>query len=324
MTRVGVVRCYQVNETDAMTYMWAGNDEVQFDFIGTHEVKCGTLGSFVHENNEAGWQSILDQHYDILDLPDPHYDWAVWLALRHPHYVCTVWENLPWQMIDDNWRAMLMHADMVIARSPLTYFILKDLGIDDKRLKLIPAAVDTELFKPTNDKANIVLYPGRLTAEKGCWDLMFASWNQPWKMVFAGDGPSFDAMATIAEQLAMDNIMFLGQVRHQDMPEIMNKCRVVAYPSWPTFNWQEQFGVSVIEAAACGCKLILSEQNVFRWLGEHINYKEYVAPGDIQGMRKAIQFALDQYDSKVSTLSDDYFEAHNVGKQIRQLYNGLG
>ena len=334
MKKVGVVRSYQLNESDMMTYRDASDDMMQFDAIGTHEVKLGSLGSFVHEHSEAGYQSILDQDYDVLDVPDPMYPWACWLVERHPKVVVTVWENLPWRMIGENWRRALEKATLIVVRSHMAQTAVMEMGLPKDKVQYVPAGVDMEMFKPEErlgystvgfprrivENTPIVIFPGRMVWEKGVYDLFFASLHQQWITYFIGDGPAKEPLETLCKLKGDVNVLFLGSVPHSKMEQWYFVADVVVYPSLPTPQWQEQFGISVIEAAASGCKIVLTHQSVFEEFANIIPNVFLCAPGDFVGLREAINKAL---KAPYQPLGYFKYDSKLVGERIRELYGSL-
>ncbi len=330
--KVGVVRGPNSNPTDMMTYQDASGDGVEFTFCGTHEVPNAPMLQKVYPGNSPLWitdltATINGKHdFDILDVPDPMYQWARKCVENHPRVVVTVWENLvhnmfyPYSGTREEWQATLDKAALVVARSPLTYAALLEFGVPEKKMTLIPAAVDAERFKPMEKVRQTVLYAGRITWEKGIYDLIYASRGQRWQLILCGQGVG-GGPRQVAETLGMDNVQFIEGIPHEEMPSLYGQADVFCYPSIPTALWQEQFGVAVIEAAASGCKLVLSNQAVFRWFRRSLRHVFYASPGDFLALRHRIKQAV-AIDGN-GALTGNQFNSQHVGKRLRDEYAKL-
>lgn len=320
MMHIGIVRSYQANPTDAMTYQDVACDGLSCTMLGDTDVTIATLQTSPLKEDPG----FIEQ-FDILDLPDPCYDFTIYYIQHHPCCVVTVWENLPWNMTNENWRMCYELARLVVARSPMTYQSLLETGCPEEKIALIPAAVDIERFKPAEKNPGMILYPGRICWEKGVFDLLFAAKGQTWWICFAGSGPALEALIATAYRHGIKNAQFLGQIAHATMPQLYGKTDVVVYPSCPTPSWQEQYGISVLEAAASGCKVVLSDQNVFRWLGNYFSYKTFVPPGDYIALRQHITDWVNAAYGPCSwsTLIPETLDSHTIGKKIREVYSGL-
>ena len=47
-------------------------------------------------------------------------------------------------------------------------------------------------------------------------------------------------------------VIWPGHIHYQSMPSVFNLCDVLILPSIPTVNWEEQFGMCLVEAMSCG------------------------------------------------------------------------
>jgi len=97
------------------------------------------------------------------------------------------------------------------------------------------------------------LFVGRLSPEKGLWTLINA-WREipeiPLKII--GDGPLFDELHEKVISHIKGQVEFLGRLSHDQVLDKMKKARVLIFPS----EWYEPFGLSIIEAYACGLPVI--------------------------------------------------------------------
>ena len=75
------------------------------------------------------------------------------------------------------------------------------------------------------------------------------------KLIVAGDGVLREKLIRRSIDMGINNkVKFLGIVNREDMPDLLNKCNVFVLVST-----NETFGVSYIEALACGCPVIATK-----------------------------------------------------------------
>lgn len=75
------------------------------------------------------------------------------------------------------------------------------------------------------------------------------------RLIIAGDGSQKRKLEQLAEELNIgQETTFLGNISHSEIPALLNRFSVTVFPSL----W-ESFGVSIIEASACGLPVITSD-----------------------------------------------------------------
>jgi len=167
----------------------------------------------------------------------------------------------------------------------LSIDLKRELGIDARfsgRIEVIPLGVDTEKFRPRQKEAArrqvglpknafIILYLGRLSAVDKA-DLtpflrLFAGLvksNPKKKLLFvvasARAGPYLDTLIRCARESGIGkNVRFIVI---PDNPAVLY-CAADIFVS-PVDNIQESFGLSVVEAMACGIPQVVSDWNGYR------------------------------------------------------------
>jgi len=93
------------------------------------------------------------------------------------------------------------------------------------------------------------LFVGRLSPEKGILE-MIAVWRRlpHIPLVVVGDGPVRDQVVQMVRQPGMAHIKLRGQLSADDAMTEMRNARFLVFPS----RWYEPFGMTLLEAAACG------------------------------------------------------------------------
>jgi glycosyltransferase involved in cell wall biosynthesis len=156
----------------------------------------------------------------------------------------------------------------VVATCTDEVFELRRLGLTRDRVSVVPCGVDTDVFTPTGPVAprtdrKRLLVLGRLVERKGQDDAVRALPLVPDAELVIVGGPPADALDTdpevrrlraLAAELGVsDRLVFTGSVARADVPAWVRSADVVlAVP------WYEPFGITPLEAMACGRPVVAS------------------------------------------------------------------
>ncbi|MFI6074397.1 glycosyltransferase [Actinoplanes sp. NPDC051343] len=146
---------------------------------------------------------------------------------------------------------------------------LLNLGVPRTRMTLLPSGVNTEVFSPEGPAAPRergrarILTVARLVERKGIEDLIRALPRVPGADLVVAGGPPAGRLAVdpyaqklrrlAAELKVSDRVRLLGAVPAQEMPAWYRSSDVVA-----ATPWYEPFGLSPLEAMACGVPVVAS------------------------------------------------------------------
>jgi glycosyltransferase involved in cell wall biosynthesis len=131
------------------------------------------------------------------------------------------------------------------------------LGLDQFDEKLYPNGaryVDSELFAPEvpyEDRECVVGFLGRLDEEKGVRTLATVAKQLPEDItfVFAGDGELKPWLESeLAPEVAAGSVELPGWIDHADVPQLLNRFKLLILPSQPT----EGLPTAILESMACG------------------------------------------------------------------------
>ncbi|MCP9626357.1 glycosyltransferase family 4 protein [Rhodopseudomonas palustris] len=123
-------------------------------------------------------------------------------------------------------------------------------------------------------KRNFILAAGRMwDAAKNLSALAEAAAALPWPVLVAGDDSPEPASA--------ENLVRLGRLPHAALTARMQRAAIFASPAK-----YEPFGLAVLEAAAAGCALVLSDIASFRELWD--GAARFVPASDPQALHKAL------------------------------------
>lgn len=129
--------------------------------------------------------------------------------------------------------------------------------------------IDPLEFHPEGDRRSfpfdpdpVVLFAGRLHPEKGVFVLLEAFGlvheKQPSvKLVLAGDGPAKQSLAAVAGRRGLtEAIVLAGIVPNREMPSYLRRAEVLVAPSIVTPKWEEQVGMSILQAMGCAVPVV--------------------------------------------------------------------
>lgn len=143
------------------------------------------------------------------------------------------------------------------------------LGIDT-RVDVVPFGVDTNIFHPRGKErtnGRLVIGTVKTLAHKYGIDTLIRGFALALRapdfraldpeLRIVGGGGARREYEQLAKRLGLaDHVTFYGEVRHQDVPDILADFDIFAAISRED---SESFGVAVIEASACGLPVLVSE-----------------------------------------------------------------
>jgi glycosyltransferase involved in cell wall biosynthesis len=195
-------------------------------------------------------------------------------------------------------------ADRIIVTDAVTKSYLLSLGIPARKVKVIPTAIEMELFEGEGKgKVNTILkeigvshhdfllgYVGRLSKEKNIDALIKAfsqickkeEGNPQFKLLIVGDGPEKIRLVELAKKYNVGNsVIFTGW--RTDIPGLLAAIDVFLLPSYV-----EGVPLSLLEAMAAGKAIIASDIPTLRAIVRHGEEAILVKPFDTEGLKRAI------------------------------------
>ncbi|MFH1093238.1 MAG: glycosyltransferase family 4 protein [Candidatus Omnitrophota bacterium] len=170
---------------------------------------------------------------------------------------------------------ILKQAEIIITNSEFTSSEVKKFNINPAKVIGITPGVDIELFKPGLDAQDIkkrfslqnkkvLLTVSRLAKRKGI-DTVIKALPEMIKnypdiaYLIVGDGKEKEYLRKTAEEAnVLQYVIFAGRVKDDELPLCYNVCDIYVMPNRQTDDWDvmEGFGISFIEASACGKAVI--------------------------------------------------------------------
>jgi len=218
-------------------------------------------------------------------------------------------------------------ADLVRCLTETDMVEILKYGCAKEKVRIIPNAVDVELFRPNSEKEeqNLVLWVGRFVREKGLECLIEAAKkvvNNRKETIFmlVGDGPLKGKITAMVDQLGLSrNVILTGVMKHDQLPEIMQKASVFAFPSL-----REGMPLALLEAMACGKPVISTSLSGLKELVNHRQNGLLFPLGDSDALADSILTLLSDMHLRSElgrNARDTIVKKHSWDQVVNQLEN---
>lgn len=164
-------------------------------------------------------------------------------------------------------------------------------------IAVTPFGVDTELFRPDPEKKDIDVFnigiAKNMEDKYGVKYLIegFSEFNRKLpksKLHIIGSGSKLDEMKVLAKSLNISqNVNFHGRVNNAELPDYLNSWDVSVVPS---ILDSESFGVSAVEASACGLPVIVSNVGGLPEVVDHMKTGIVVPARDSGAIAQELEF----------------------------------
>jgi glycosyltransferase involved in cell wall biosynthesis len=196
---------------------------------------------------------------------------AVWLAERP---IPWVYRHVPFEAISES------TADDLVAR-----------GISREHIRVIYCGIDSTRFTPgpeTRSPTPVFAYLGRLKRYKAV-DLVLRGFARAAiagaRLEVAGAGDYRAALERLANSLDLgDRVTFLGRISEADKLRLLRRAWALVFTS-PKEGW----GITNLEAAACGTAVIASDSPGIRESVRHGETGYLVRHGDIEALAASMK-----------------------------------
>ena len=290
----------------------------------------------------------LTKDLDIIHSADIWYPFTYQAVKTGKPTVATQWENLPFNVKGKPYIKIQeynrQHVAHFIAITEKAKAALITEGVKTEKISVIPAGLDCERFKPTakaatnrfgvSGDATKILFVGRLTPEKGIFDLLNAfalllKNHENVELLVVGTGtPKMQTEITgLAENLKIQNkVKFLGSISYSEMASVHNLADIFCLPSVETYFWAEQFGYSMVEAMACEKPVVSTLTGSIPEIVKNNVTGILVEQKNPTALQSALEELLvdkkkrEQFGKNGRAWVLEVFEANKVAKQLATLY----
>lgn len=210
--------------------------------------------------------------------------------------VLTAWETLPFMDAYRNVRTrpyrreVLGAADLWLAATERAATALRVEGVEPSKIRVASPGVDLSRFRPSEPPSElVVLSAGRLDWTKGHQDVLRALALVPEaRAVIIGRGPEEERLRRYAAELGVaSRVDFRAFVPYQEMPSVYAGATCLVLASLPAIHWEEQFGMVLIEAMACGLPIVASSSGAIPEVAGPA--ATYITPGDWIGLAERLR-----------------------------------
>ena len=183
--------------------------------------------------------------------------------------------------------------DLFLAPSEFVRSKLIGAGFCEQSIEVLPHFQSLPGDEELIAEEGYLLYFGRLSPEKGVYDLLRAMVRLPHTpLVIAGDGPERSRLESMARELNLTNVLFAGMVHGEKLQKLIAGCSFSVFPS----HAYETLGKSILESYAWGRPVIASDLGSRRELVEHGVTGLLYSDGDREQLAHSIGFLFDRPD----------------------------
>ncbi|MCW3017326.1 MAG: glycosyl transferase [Solirubrobacterales bacterium] len=166
-------------------------------------------------------------------------------------------------------RDLVAKVDRIVATCTDEAFELMRLGADRSKLRVVPCGVDTARFCPDGPVQrrgpvrHRLVYTGRLVERKGIGNIISALEEVPHCELIIAGGPDAEALGADPEAQRLSalarrhgvsgRVHLRGRVVHDELPPLLRSADALV-----TVPWYEPFGITPLEAMACGVPVVAS------------------------------------------------------------------
>jgi glycosyltransferase involved in cell wall biosynthesis len=230
-------------------------------------------------------RALVDAHYlfgleklltgqDIVHVAETYYHYTQ-QAIRAKKkdlikkIISTVWETIPHNN-EGIWGRKIFkneakkHVDLFICHTNRAKTALEKEGFDPSKITVIPLGVDNKRFCPKKGKkrkTKNILSICRLEPEKGVLELLvaFKDLNMllpKTKLILIGQGSLKKKILEFIEKNNLIEQVKLKTVPYSKIHLEYQQADIFVLNSQTTLHWEEQYGMSLVEAMSCGLPVI--------------------------------------------------------------------
>lgn len=256
----------------------------------------------------------------------------------------TVWETLPFVDAYRNVRTrpyrrrVLAQGDVFLPATERARTALLLEGVTPDRIRVAPPGVPLGAYEAARNPAaaagdgHLVLSIGRLVWEKGHQDVLRAvalirqRGRRDVRAVIVGNGPEERRLrGAIADLRLQDVVELRAWMPHDQLPDLYARASCLVLASQPTWFWEEQFGMVLIEAMAAHVPVVASSSGAIpEVVGET---GTLFSPGDWVGLADALEHGPLSGPSRVRRAPPperlERYSSRAAAERLRAIYGDL-
>ena len=220
----------------------------------------------------------------------------------------------------DRVKSILRKASSLIVYNDYLKSLLK--GCNDS-IEIFPSGVDTNVFSPkgqVKNKKKIILMVGRVSyppkgfsiLRNACREL--SRKRDDFRFYFTVD-PEFEI--DNLDEREKDYLVFINWTSQNTLPVLYNNCDICVVPS----TWREPFGITAIEAMACGKPVIASRIGGLQGIIEDGKTGLYFEPGNVEALTQKLELLLDSEEMRIEMGKSGRRKAEKEFDWDKMIYN---
>jgi len=190
---------------------------------------------------------------------------------------------------------LLQRANYLLPNSESEYKRLYNKYQIQRPYVVVPNAIDKEKFASTIStiirETDLVLCVARIEGIKNQLNLIKALNNSSFRLMIVGKpAPNHLSYYQSCVEIAGSNVQFIDHIPQEKLIPLYRKAHIHVLPSW-----FETTGLASLEAAAMGCKIVITDKGDTREYFQ--DYAHYCNPADPDSIRAAIESAASSVEN---------------------------
>jgi UDP-glucose:tetrahydrobiopterin glucosyltransferase len=190
---------------------------------------------------------------------------------------------------------------------------------DPEGARLIPGAVDTEIFRFRSNPDRALCWSGRISPEKGLEDALRVAKRLGMPLNVCGRIDDEQYWRSIVKSASKEILNYHGFLTPERLSKVLGNSVAMLFTS----RWTEAFGISIIEALACGTPVIAYDSGGPSEVIEGGKSGYLVPSTDIDAMVQATR-SVDRLSRVDARLRAEQFNVFQMARRVDEWIGNIG